>query len=46
MVGVTIISTHVVVIPTSSDWVTITPTSCFQVSTTVAFDMIGETMLI
>jgi hypothetical protein len=44
MLGVTIVSTHVVVIRASSDWVTTTLVGCIQVSTTVTSDTIGEAM--
>jgi hypothetical protein len=46
MVCATIVSTLVVVIPTSNDWVTTIPIGCLQVSTIVASDMIGEVVLI
>jgi hypothetical protein len=46
MLGTTTISIPMVVIPTSSDWVTTILACYFQVSTTIAFDMIGEVMLI
>jgi hypothetical protein len=45
MVGATTVSIHVVVIFTSSDWVTTTLISCFQASTTTTSNMIGEAML-
>jgi hypothetical protein len=45
-VGATNISSHVVVILTSSDWVTTILIGCLWVSTIAAFDMIGEAMLI
>jgi hypothetical protein len=44
--GVTTISTHVVVIPTSSDLVTTIPVGCLWVSTIIAVDTIGEVVLI
>jgi hypothetical protein len=35
----------VLVIRTSSDWITPTPTCCFRVSTIATFDIIGEVLL-
>jgi hypothetical protein len=46
MVGAITILTHVVVILPSSDWVTITPSYYFWVSTTASSNTIGEAMLI
>jgi hypothetical protein len=46
MVGAITVSAHVVVIPTSNDWVIINPTSCLWVLTTIAFETIGEAVLI
>jgi hypothetical protein len=46
MVGATTILAHVVVIPTSSDWVTTIPAGCLRISTTTASDTIGEAVLI
>jgi hypothetical protein len=43
--GATSVSTHVVVILASSDWVTITVASYFWFSTTAIFNMISEAML-
>ncbi len=46
MLGITTISTLVVVIPTSNDWITLNVTSCFQVSTTAISNTISEIVLI
>jgi hypothetical protein len=46
MVGATTVSAHVVVIPTSNDWVIINPTSSLWVLTTITSETIGETVLI
>ncbi len=46
MLGATIVSTLVVVILVSSDWITLIPTCCFQVSTIAASDIIGGIVLI
>jgi len=46
MVGATIVSTHVVVIPTLSDGVTTIPAGCIWVSTIIVFDTTGEILLI
>jgi len=46
MWGATTISTLVVVILVSSDWITLIPTCCFEVSTIVASDIIGGIVLI
>ncbi len=45
MVSTTIVSTLVVIIPTSSDWITTIPLGYLRVSTIVTFDMTGEVML-
>jgi len=45
MLGVTTVSTPVVVIFASSDWITPIPTCYFRVSTIAAFDTIGGVML-
>jgi len=45
LLGTTIVSTPMVIIPTSSDWVTPIPTCCFQVSTTTTSNTIGEVVL-
>ncbi len=46
MVDATNISTHVVVVPTSNDWIMSILAGCFQVSTIVASNMINEVVLI
>jgi hypothetical protein len=46
MLGATTVSTPMVVICALSDWVILIPTCYFQVSTTVAFNTIGEVVLI
>jgi hypothetical protein len=43
--GTTTVSTLVVVILASSDWVIVTPIGCLRVSTTGISNMIGEVML-
>ncbi len=45
MLGVTIVSTFVIVIPTSNDWITRILACCFEVSTTIASNTIGGVML-
>jgi len=45
MVGATIISTPMVVILTLNDSVTTTPVGYLSISTTAAFDTIGEVVL-
>jgi len=45
MLGSTTISTLVIVIHALSDSITPTPTCCLWVSTTTAFDTIGEVVL-
>jgi hypothetical protein len=46
MLGTTTVSIHVIVISTSSDWVTTTPVGCLQVSIIATFDMINEVVFI
>jgi hypothetical protein len=45
MVGTTNVSTLVVVIPTSNDWVMSIPRGCLWASTIVTSDTIGEVVL-
>ncbi len=46
MLGATIVSTLVVVIPTSNDWITFTPTCFLQVSTIATSNTISGVVLI